>query len=89
MGKTVPSYRVALEYEISSWRGFKEALNSQDQEAFERLMDAARNNCMAASNACRPVVFEAMVMSIMLSQQKRLQKLDDRLNTLTKEGTQT
>jgi organic hydroperoxide reductase OsmC/OhrA len=59
---------MALEYEISSWRGFEEALNSQDQEAFERLMDAARNNCMAAVNATRPVVFEAMTMSILLFQ---------------------
>ena len=85
MGKTVPSYRVALECEISSWRGFKEALNSQDREAFERLMDAARNNCMAASNACRPVVFEAMVMSIMLSQQMQLSKLEKKLDSSEKE----
>jgi hypothetical protein len=71
---------MALEYEMSSWREFKEALNSQDREAFERLMDAARNNCVAASNACRPVVFEAMVMSIMLGQQKQLSKLEKKLN---------
>jgi hypothetical protein len=72
---------VALEYEISSWSEFKEALNSPDREAFERLMDAARNNCMSASNGCRPVVFEAMVMSIMLSQQKRLGELEKKLGS--------
>jgi hypothetical protein len=72
---------MALEYEISSWRGFREALNSQDRVAFEQLMDAARNNYMAASNACRPVVFEAMVMSIMLSQQMHLSKLEKKLNS--------
>jgi len=76
---------VALEYEISSWRGFREALNSQDQEAFERLMDAARNNCVAASNACRPLVFEAMIMSIMLGQQKQLTKLEKKLSPSVKE----
>jgi hypothetical protein len=76
---------MALEYEISSWRGFKEALNSQDREVFERLMDAARNNCMAASNACRPVVLEAMVMSILLSQQKQLSKLEKKPNSSGKE----
>jgi hypothetical protein len=75
---------VALEYEIFSWRGFEEALNSQDQEAFERLMDAARNNCMAAGNATRPVVFEAMVMSMMLSQQMQLCKLEKKLNSTEK-----
>lgn len=51
MGKTVPSYRMALEDEIFSWRKFKEALDTQDQEAFEALMDASRNNCMVAGNA--------------------------------------
>jgi hypothetical protein len=71
---------MALEYEISSWREFREALNSQDREAFERLMDAARNNCMAASNAYRPVVFEPMVMSILLFQQTRLDKLERKLS---------
>jgi hypothetical protein len=79
---------MALEYEISSWRGFREALNSQDREAFERLLDAARNNCMAASNACRSVVFEAMVMSIMLFQQKRLDKLEKKHNESKKEVAQ-
>jgi hypothetical protein len=79
---------VALEYEVSSWRGFKEALNSQDREAFERLMDAARNNCMAASNACRPIVFEAMAISIMLFQQKRLEKLEKELSASEKENLQ-
>jgi hypothetical protein len=76
-----------LEYEISSWRWFKEALNSQDQEAFEQLMDAARNNCMAASNASRPIVFEAMVMSILLFQQKRLDKLEKEQDSMKIEMT--
>ena len=41
-GKIVPSYRVALECEIPSWDGFKEALNSQDREAFERARSKER-----------------------------------------------
>jgi len=67
MGKTVPSFRMALEFEINMWRGFRKALTSdEDREAFDELMDMCRNNAMAAGNACNPIVFEPMVMSILL-----------------------
>ena len=41
MGKTVESYRMALEGEISRWSGFARALRKDDREAFEELMQAA------------------------------------------------
>jgi len=80
MGKTVESYRIALDMEIQTWNGFVRALRNDDREAFEQLMDACRNYASAGSNATRPVVFEPMVMSILLSQQKRLIKLEKDLN---------
>jgi hypothetical protein len=40
MGKTVESYRIALEQEISRWNGFARALR---REAFEELMHMCRN----------------------------------------------
>jgi hypothetical protein len=81
VGKTVPSYRIALEWEIDRWKGFRKALdNEEDQTAFEELMDMCRNNAMASSNACNPVIFEPMTMSILLAQHKKLMKLEYRLN---------
>ena len=45
MGKTVPSYRIALEFEIDTWRGFRKALMSDvDREVFDGLMDMCRIN---------------------------------------------
>jgi len=83
MGKTVPSYRIALETEIYSWNNFAKNLSSQeDLEAFEQIMDACRNYASAGSNATRPVVFEAMVMSIMLFQRKKLDRLEKEMETL-------
>ena len=73
MGKTVPAYRLALEFEFERWKGFKKALTSEeDREAFEELMDMCRNNAMASGAACNPIIFESMVMSILLAQQKRI-----------------
>jgi hypothetical protein len=39
MGKTVESYRMALESEISRWNGFDRALRKEDREAFDEELD--------------------------------------------------
>jgi hypothetical protein len=80
MGKTVESYRIALDMEIQKWNSFARALRIDDKEAFEQLMDACRNYASAGSNATRPVIFEPIVMSILLYQQKRLIQLEKELD---------
>ena len=82
MGKTVESYRMALEDEISTWNGFAKALRIEDKEIFEALMDACRNYASAGSNATRPLIFEPMLMCIALSQQKKIQKLGKQVEAL-------
>ena len=77
MGKTVPSYRMALEDEIGRWKGFANALRKDDREAFEQLMDMCRNNASASGNATNPVIFEPMVISILLSMRKELTRLEN------------
>jgi hypothetical protein len=47
MGKTVESYRLALESEISRWNGIDRALRKVDREAFEEMRNICRNNAMA------------------------------------------
>jgi hypothetical protein len=86
LGKTVPSYRWALESEIDLWRGFRRALTSdEDKQAFDAIMDMCRNNSMAAGNACNPILFEPMVMSILLGQLKNIRQLEKRMEKLVEE----
>jgi hypothetical protein len=83
MGKTVPSYRVALEYEIACWRRFRKALRTQEErEAFNELMDMCRNMAMAGGNATNPVLFEPMIMSILVLRQKRICELEEEFNVI-------
>jgi len=83
MGKTVPAYRIALEFEIDTWRGFRKALASdKDREAFDEMMDMCRTFASESSNATNPVIFEPMVMSILLGQQKKLRRLELKLQNL-------
>lgn len=82
MGRTVESYRTAIEEEIQRWKGFANALRRDDREAFETMIDACRGYASAGGNAAQPILFEPMVMSILLSQQKQLQKQQKELNAL-------
>jgi hypothetical protein len=84
MGRTVESYRMALEDEMRRWKGFAKALRTEDREAFEALMDACRLYASAGSNATQPILFEPMVMSILLFQQKKLCRLEKALDAIKK-----
>ena len=87
MGKTVESYRMALEDEIRRWKGFKKALRTEDREAFEALVDACRLFASAGSNATQPILFEPMIMSILLFQQKKLRRLEKALDAIKQQST--
>ena len=87
MGKTVESYRMAIEDEIRRWNGFAKALRNEDREAFETLMDAGRSYASAGSNAVQPILFEPMIISMLLSQQIRLQRLQKELDALKHRGS--
>ena len=57
-------------------------LSKPDREAFDELMDMCRNYTSESSNATNPIVFEHMVMSILLWQQKRIRQLEYKLQNL-------
>jgi hypothetical protein len=79
---------MALEDEIRRWNGFAKALRSEDREAFEALMDACRSFASAGSNATQPILFESMIMSILLYQQKKLHRLEKTLDAIKQQSSQ-
>jgi hypothetical protein len=87
VGKTVESYRIAVENEICRWNGFAKALRSEDRAAFEAVMDACRSYASAASNAVQPILFEPMVISILVSQQKAIMRLEKALDAVKQQQT--
>ncbi len=87
MGKTIESYRMALDREVQRWSGFARALRKDDREAFEQLIDICRNYASAGSNATRPVLFEPMVLSILVDQQKCLNRLKKELLAASKQSS--
>lgn len=85
MGKTVESYRMALEDEIHRWSGFEKVLRTEDRQSFEALMDSCRNYASAGSNATNPILFEPMAMSILLSQQVKISRLEKALDAVKRQ----
>jgi hypothetical protein len=73
MGRTIPSFRVALEQEIATWKDYKHALGGGSKKRLEELFNAARNYCSASSNSVRPVRFHGMFMAIALDHGIRLE----------------
>jgi hypothetical protein len=85
----VPSYRQALETEINRWESFRKALRGRDLEAFDKMMSACRTSASAGGSATRPILTEAMFMSILLNQQKELMEVKESLERLEKQLHQT
>ena len=88
MGRTVPSYRQALEAEIEKWKRFRKALRKNDAEAFDRITNACRMFASAGSMATRPILLEAMFMSILLHQEKAITEIKRKLDKLERQSNQ-
>ena len=87
MGKTVESYRVSLDKEMQSWSRFARALRKEDRVVYDQLMDVCRNYASAGNHATRSVLFEAMIMCILLDQQKLLNRLKKEIASKTKSSS--
>ena len=75
MGRTVPSFRMALEQEIAGWSQYRRSLGVASRTALDAMFDEARTYCSASSNAVRPTRFEGMFMAIAFSHARRLEDL--------------
>jgi tellurite resistance protein len=84
MGRTVPTFRAALENAIKRWDGYRRALRSEEREAFDRMMDACRLHSSASGQATRPEPLEAMFMSILLEHQRKLESLEAKVDRILK-----
>jgi hypothetical protein len=88
MGKTVESYRRALDKELREWSGFAKALRKEHREVFEKMMNACRNYASAGSSATRPILFEPMVVSILLHHQRALNRIEKELDATREQQIQ-
>lgn len=86
MGRTVPTFTMVIQQEMESWSKYRRGLRKEDQEALDELFRAARLQLAGSAYAARPIPFESIVMSMLVSQQRRLQELRERIARLEHDG---
>ena len=75
MGRTIPSYRLASEREKSKWKIFREQLDKSERKMFDEMMSYSRLYNTAGVTACKPVLIQPILMSIILEHYKQLETL--------------
>ncbi len=75
MGRTVPTYRMASESMFQGWNDFRRALSQEDRAAFDRLSDKVRVHASACTVAAFLDPLEGALLSILLEQEKELERL--------------
>src|SRR5512137_2777306 len=76
MGRTVPTFRQLIDDTIARWSKFRRALRREDQEYFDRLFRRVRSYTQAATYQASDNPMEAILLSIALDQEKRLDALE-------------
>jgi len=77
MGRTVPSFRIALYQEEKKWRKFRATLDKENKILFDDLFVTARLYISACMMACRPVRLESIFMAIIFHHFKQILSLDE------------
>lgn len=75
MGRTIPSFTMAMMEEIEGWKPFRNALDKGDRKLFDDMTDLPRlygTSCMYSAN---PIVIHPIFMSIIFHHYKQLQEL--------------
>jgi hypothetical protein len=94
MGRTIPSFRIALAMEKEDWKPFRNALDKSDRKKFDDMFDIPRLYSSACSYAVQPVRLYPILMSILLYHYKQLtqciseaERIEARFNSKNNEGS--
>jgi hypothetical protein len=94
MGRTIPSFRIALTIEKEEWKPFRNALDKSDRKKFDEMFDIPRLYTSACSYAVQPVRLYPILMSILLYHFKQLtqciseaERIEAKLNSSKNKGS--
>ncbi len=73
-----------LEHAIKKWDNFRRALRRGDRESFDEMMNKARMHSSASSFNIQIDPTESMFMSILLEQEKEIDKLKGKVHEARK-----
>src|SRR5215210_636752 len=75
MGRTIPSFRIALEMEKEDWKPFRNALDKSERKEFDDMFDTPRLYLSSCSNSVQLVPLHPIIMSILFHHYKELTEI--------------
>ena len=81
MGRTIPSYRIALDQEYLEWKPFRKALGRKCKKAFDDMLLIPSSYISACSGAVKPIRLHPIFMAILHHHYKELLELGAETNT--------
>jgi hypothetical protein len=73
--------------ELESWKGFGDALKAEDRELFTEMMRQCYEYIPSMHAKASPFTAEALLMSILFAQHKRIARLVKEMEELRKKTT--
>jgi hypothetical protein len=74
LGRTVPSFRIALAMEKKEWKLFRDGLDKKEKEQFDEMFDIPRLYVSACSNSVQLVPLQPIIISILFHHYKELKE---------------
>jgi hypothetical protein len=72
MGRTIPSFRIALVHEEMQWRIFRNSLDKSYKKSFDRLFAISRLYISASMMSAMPVRIYPIMMSMIFHHYKQI-----------------
>jgi hypothetical protein len=80
MGRTIPSFSMLLEGIIMELSAFRRALREEDRNAFDSLMNMARQHASSCTVVPTLDPMEAMFLSMLVEQEKEIGSLREAIS---------
>lgn len=80
MGRTLPTFRALLDRLEVEWSDYRRALTDAEQRRWDALWQHARRHASASTNAAPLNPMEAVLLSMLLEQEKRIAELESALD---------
>lgn len=85
MGRTMPTFRRAIDSEAQRWNDMRRALGPEAQRAFDAVFQRARRHASAAGNQGALDPMDAIVMTVLVEHERELERLLTRVAFLEAE----
>ena len=92
MGRSIPSFRIALAIEKEEWKPFRNALDKSERKKFDEMWDIPKWYISGCSNSVQYVRLHPILMSILLHDFKQLtaciseaERIESKVNSNKKE----